>query len=240
MGKNKGYLIIQRSLFDHWIWDEKPYSKGQAWIDLIRLANYEDKKFLAGRNVIQIKRGTFFTSIKHLADSWGWGVRKTRDFLSSLSSDSMVTTKSTTQGTMITIVNYAKHQDLGQTKGTTKGTTYSTTNVKQKANESKTESTQLNKVNKRKEREFFLTPTAKEIKKHFSQNDYRSDPEEFFDYYESKSWKGITDWEAAARRWERKFKGDSSTEPDPWENYEDPYAEFRDAIAKKHKKGHEA
>lgn len=232
MGTDKGYIIIKRELFDHWIWDEKPFSKGQAWIDMIRLANFSSKKFIIGAEAIPVPRGSFFTSIKHLSDRWGWSRKKTILFLTLLENEKMATTKGLSKGTLVTIVNYAKYQSLGQAKDTTKDTT--------RGKRGDNEGTQLNKDNKRKEREFFLTPTAREIKKYFSQNDYRSDPEEFFDYYESKGWKGIEDWEAAARRWERKFKGDSSTEPDPWENYEDPYAEFRDAIAKKHKKGHEA
>lgn len=232
MGTDKGFLIIQRELFDHWIWNEKPYSKGQAWIDMIRLANYANKKFRIGTDTVSIPRGSFFTSLKHLSDRWGWSLKKTRLFLTLLENEKMATTKGQSKGTLVTIVNYAKYQSLGQTKGTTKGQT--------RGKQGASKGQQLNKDNTGKERKFFLTPSASEIKKYFSQNNYHSDPEEFFDYYESRGWKEITDWEAAARRWERKFTGEASTDLDPWDNYEDPYAEFRDAIAKKRQKGQEA
>lgn len=40
----KNFLPLNRSIQKHWLWNEKPFSKGQAWIDLILLANYEDTK----------------------------------------------------------------------------------------------------------------------------------------------------------------------------------------------------
>jgi hypothetical protein len=35
----KGFVSIHREIMDHWIWQDKPVSKGQAWVDLILLAN---------------------------------------------------------------------------------------------------------------------------------------------------------------------------------------------------------
>ena len=41
MNTQKGFVGVHRSLQEHWLWDEKPFSKGQAWIDLIMLANID-------------------------------------------------------------------------------------------------------------------------------------------------------------------------------------------------------
>ena len=38
------FFLVNRSILNHWVWDDKPFSKGQAWIDLIALANHTDKK----------------------------------------------------------------------------------------------------------------------------------------------------------------------------------------------------
>lgn len=114
-----GYFKIDRQLFEHWVWNDKPFSKGQAWIDLIGLANYEDGKTPYKGEVITCERGTVNRSISYLAKRWGWSRDKARTFLGLLESDNMIRTKATTHHTTITLVNYDKFQDLPTTNPTT-------------------------------------------------------------------------------------------------------------------------
>lgn len=119
MRNNKGWICLHRSLGDHFLWDDKPFSRGQAWIDLLLLANHEDKKVLYQGKLMLFKRGTVYRSILSLAERWGWDRKKVRRFLDLLVAEKMITTQSTTQGTTISIVNYRLYQDLGATKRTT-------------------------------------------------------------------------------------------------------------------------
>lgn len=114
-----GFFKIDRQIFDHWLWEDKPFSKGQAWIDLIGLANYEDGKTAYQGKVISCERGTVYRSFSYLANRWGWSRKKVKAFIDLLESDGMVTTKVTTHRTTITLINYGKFQDWGTTKGTT-------------------------------------------------------------------------------------------------------------------------
>lgn len=114
-----GYFKVDRQLFEHWVWDDKPFSKGQAWIDLIGLANYEDSKTPYMGKVITCKRGTVYRSITYLADRWGWSRDKTRNFLKLLESDNMIRVKATTNQTTITLINYGKFQDWVTTDSST-------------------------------------------------------------------------------------------------------------------------
>lgn len=114
-----GFFKVDRQIFDHWLWEDKPFSKGQAWIDLIGLANYEDGKATYQGEVIECERGTVYRSFTYLAARWGWSRKKVKSFIGTLESDGMVTTKVTTHRTTITLVNYGKFQDWGTTKGTT-------------------------------------------------------------------------------------------------------------------------
>lgn len=107
-----GFFKVDRQIFNHWLWEEKPFSKGQAWIDLIGLANYEDGKTTFRGQVVVCKRGTVYRSISYLADRWGWSRDKTRRFLKLLESDSMIQLKSTSNNTVITLMNYGKFQDV--------------------------------------------------------------------------------------------------------------------------------
>ena len=113
----QGWVAICRAIQEHWLWTEKPFSKGQAWIDLIMLANYEDKKMPYKGKVITCERGTVNLSISFLADRWGWSRHKTRDFLKLLEADNMVTVNATTNRTTITIENYALYNDVPAKKG---------------------------------------------------------------------------------------------------------------------------
>lgn len=123
----KGYISINRSIEDHWLWQQKPFSKGQAWIDLLILANHAEVKQPHGDTVNIYQRGVVHRSIYFLAERWGWDRRTVKRFLNVLESDEMVSVNGTTNGTTITIVNYGKYQNGGTTHGTTDGTTHGTT-----------------------------------------------------------------------------------------------------------------
>jgi DNA replication protein DnaD len=114
--RKEGYIKIERTLQHHWLWEDKPFSKGQAWIDLILMANHEDKKFPYKNTVIEGKRGTVYRSKTYLANRWGWDRKKVTQFLKQLQNDEMVALTTTTHGTTVSLINYDKFQDSGSTK----------------------------------------------------------------------------------------------------------------------------
>lgn len=70
------------------------------------------------------------------------------------------------------------------------------------------------KKEKRKKKEVFAKPTVKEVTEYCSERKNNIDPEQFFDFYESKGWKisrdPMSDWKAAVRNWERRRQADSA------------------------------
>ena len=118
----KGWISLHRQIWDNWVWKDKPFSKGQAWIDLLLMANYEDKKVLIGNQLITVKRGSLVTSVRKLCDRWGWSNTKVRAFLSLLEQDGMLIVKSDAKKTTLTIVNYSDYQDLNISKNDAKTT----------------------------------------------------------------------------------------------------------------------
>jgi len=115
---NKGWISLYRSIQDHWLWQEKPFSKAQAWLDLLLSANHKEAKILMDNTLIKLEKGSFFTSELKLADRWGWSKKKVRNFLELLSNDNMIVKESTKKGTKITIVNYEVYQQRGNHEGT--------------------------------------------------------------------------------------------------------------------------
>ena len=113
---NEGWISIHRSLQSHWLWADKPFSKGQAWIDILLLANHQDNKFLLGNELVEVKQGSFITSEVKLMERWGWSKSKVRSFLKLLESDEMLIKKSDTKKTTLTVVNYSHYQDKETTE----------------------------------------------------------------------------------------------------------------------------
>ena len=127
---DKGWIKLNRQIQDHWIW--KNHEFAYAWIDLLLMVNRAEKKILVDNKLITIKRGQTLTSIKKLADRWGWSRKKVYSFLGALERDRMVVKKSTSRYTTLTIVNYGKYQDHGNSKGNTQGTSLGTTEEQQR------------------------------------------------------------------------------------------------------------
>ncbi|AUM89191.1 hypothetical protein RSJ15_16335 [Clostridium botulinum] len=118
-GEGKGWISLYRSIQDHWLWQEKPFSKGQAWMDLLLSANHKDKKIVFDSNLIEVERGQFITSVRKLCDRWGWSNSKVKKFLDTLQSDEMIHYKSDTKKTTINIEKYEVYQVLSDTKNDT-------------------------------------------------------------------------------------------------------------------------
>lgn len=113
----KGYIKLYRQIQDCWIWfDDDKFTKGQAWVDLLMLANHKDKKASFKDEIIHIKRGQYVTSIKKLSERWGWSFNTTKKFLNLLESDNMLIRRSDNKKTLITIVNYEIYQGSDEDK----------------------------------------------------------------------------------------------------------------------------
>lgn len=116
------YFKIDRGIQDHWLWADKPFSRGQAWIDLLLLAAYKDHRGIVNGHIVTRKRGEVHASIVFLADRWGWSRNKVYRFLNELKKEQMVTTNGTADGTTLYIEKYAIYQDAYTADGTTNGT----------------------------------------------------------------------------------------------------------------------
>ena len=116
-----GWIRLDRNLQRHWIWSGEPFSRGQAWIDLLMSACWREQKQLF-KGKIQIQEvGKVYISKSYLATRWHWDRRKVDRFLSTLASDGMIQLECTTDGTVIAIENYEIYQLCGTADGTSDG-----------------------------------------------------------------------------------------------------------------------
>ena len=110
-----GFLRISRRLFKHWIWEsDEPFCKRAAWIDLCQRAAWEaHKKQINGKPLV-LERGDLAASVRYLAKAWNWKPAKVQRFLKSLVNDTMITTRTDTGITIITISNYKRYNPFNE------------------------------------------------------------------------------------------------------------------------------
>lgn len=207
---NEGWAKIYRSLSDHWLWEDKPFSKGQAWIDLLLLVNHSEKKTMIDGRLETVSVGQTITSTRKLCDRWGWSNTKVRNFLKMLENESMIIVKSDSKKTVINIVNYSVYQDSDNKKETVKRqSSDSQTTVKHTNKNEKNEKNEKNNIRR------FTPPTYEQVSSYCLERNNNVDAHRFVDHYEANGWmRGKTkmkDWKAAVRFWERSNGGGSKT-----------------------------
>ena len=84
-----GYIRLSRRFFDTEEWAQpRKFSKAEAWLDLIAMASYADRKVSIddkGRKV-ELLRGEIIASQRFLAKRWGWGLGSVNRYLDAMAS----------------------------------------------------------------------------------------------------------------------------------------------------------
>lgn len=109
--KGRGWISIYRDIQENWLWEIKPFSYGQAWIDLLLSVNHKEQKVLINSDFIAVKKGEMITSQVKLGGKWGWDRKKVKKFLDLLKEDSMITYEATNHFTLVKVLNYDVYQD---------------------------------------------------------------------------------------------------------------------------------
>ena len=117
----KGYIGLFRKLQDHWIWDDKPVARGQAWVDMLLWASHRDREAPAIEGFVEIKKGEFIRTLRQMGDAWGWSKNKVKRYLDVLQKANMIRLKSGTKTTHVSICKYRTYRELVLKGGTKKG-----------------------------------------------------------------------------------------------------------------------
>jgi len=133
-----GWISVYRKIQSSWLWEDKPFSKGQAWIDILLECNHSEKKVLIGNELLLVKRGESINSLDTWAKRWGWHRSAVRRFLILLETETMIERKTAHNTTHLSVVNYDTYQ--------MKENEFET-NLKQSRNESETNLTTNNNIN---------------------------------------------------------------------------------------------
>ena len=105
-----GYALIHRKIINNSLYFAEVFSRNQAWIDMILIANYTNRKIDIRGNLISVSRGQIARSEANLAERWKWSRGKVRRFLKVLVDEGMIVQQKTPAITLISIVNYDAYQ----------------------------------------------------------------------------------------------------------------------------------
>jgi hypothetical protein len=142
-----GWVKIYRKIADGPDWFAEVFTKPQAWIDLILIANHKDGFFYVRGNKVIVKRGQIGWSPEKLGERWRWSRGKVIRFLKTLENDEQIVQHKSHITTTLSIINY----ELYQGNGTTDDTTSSTTDGQQTDN--RRTQTRIIKNNKKEKKE---------------------------------------------------------------------------------------
>ena len=120
-----GYVKLSRKAYAECpFWNEpRPFSRWEAWEDLIQSAAYKDHRRVVGGQVVDLQRGEILASLRFLAERWGWGLKRVRIFISLLLEMDRIRAQREAQGgTVYLLVNYDAYQSEGTAEGTEEGT----------------------------------------------------------------------------------------------------------------------
>lgn len=110
---NRGWIRLYRKISDNKLWVSEPFTRGQAWVDMLLLANHKDGFIYVRGNRVSILRGQVGWSIIKIAERWRWSRGKVIRFLNELEVDQQIVQQKNHLSSVFTIINYTEYQENG-------------------------------------------------------------------------------------------------------------------------------
>lgn len=85
-----GYIKLHRRIKDNKLWGKEPFTKIQAWIDLLLRCQWKATEVMDGMKVIPLSPGECIVSMRGLAKEWKWSENKVRRYVKWLKNDGMI------------------------------------------------------------------------------------------------------------------------------------------------------
>lgn len=180
-----GWIKLHRQILEwEWYSDNNTF---RLFIHLILKANHKEKRYKGKL----LKSGTILTSRDILAIETGLSVRQIRTSLKRLNSTNELTIKTSSQGTIIHIVNYKKYQ----------------IETNEKTSERPTNDQQTTSNNNDNNNNKFIPPSFNEVLEYCIERNNNVNANMFIDFYSAKGWyvgkNKMKDWKACIRTWEK-------------------------------------
>jgi biotin carboxyl carrier protein len=208
----EGWIKLHRKLSESDLWLSEPFTRGQAWTDLLMIANH-DEGFIRVRGIkIAVHRGQVGWSEVRLAERWHWSRTKVRSFILELQKEQQLEQQKNNKSSIITLVNFEMYQGKEQQEEQQKEPQKNSrkTAERQQKDTNKNDKNDKNLSNSDSNGRF-IKPTIEEITAYCKERGNSVDPQKWIDHYTSNGWmvgrNKMKDWKSAVRTWENNSKG---------------------------------
>ena len=191
------WIKLHRDIID-WEWYDEP-RVFRVFLHCILKANHKDNNWRGE----MIKKGSFVTSLQHLADQTHLSVQNIRTILNKLKSTKEIVIKSTNKNTIIAVCKYSTYQEdsdnsnkqLTNHQQTTNKQLTTNKNGKNVKNDKKKDITRTN----------FIKPTKQELADYCKEKGYTVNIDKYLNHYESNGWKvgknKMVSWRHSLANW---------------------------------------
>ena len=211
------FISVPRAIFDDDAFPEEPFSRREAFLDLVQRATYKQITIPVKGGVATVGRGELIVSIRKLAARWGWSKSKVEKVLDEFVSQQRIGHRTDGATTILSITNYDMFQRSVDTyKDTDQDANQDNINKDNKENKVEKKDAIASKEKSRR----FVPPTVDEVRAFCAENGCEVDAEKFVNYYSSIGWvvgkakTPMKNWKAAIRTWlandKRYTRGQSS------------------------------
>ena len=118
---DEGWIKLHRKLQHSEIWNSEKFTKGQAWIDMLMMANHKDGMFFLRGNEVHVKKGQIARAERTFCKKWKWSRGKVRRFFLWLETRQQIIQQKSRLISIVTILKYNQYQENKTTDSTTDG-----------------------------------------------------------------------------------------------------------------------
>lgn len=152
----EGWIKIYRKLGNSKFWLSEKFTRSQAWVDLLLLANHKEGMIIVRGNIIKIKRGQVGWSEVRLAKRWKWGRTRVRNFIKYLKNEQQIEQHKNFKSSIITILKYEEYQKTNSKENSRRTADEQQTNTNKNVKNDKNLNTECFFENKKTDSQDFL------------------------------------------------------------------------------------
>ncbi len=218
----EGFIALYRALLEKPIWKKSTPEQKSILITLLLMANHEENEWEWMGQKFKVFPGQFVTSLDNIVKACGKGIsiQNVRTALDRFQKLEFLTSKSTKNGRLITILNWHTYQ-VKKIKSN-KVTNKDLTKTSQRPNKDLTPNNNDNNDNN-DNKYISIPPKLEEVKIYCKERNNNVDPQKWHDFYTAKNWyigkNKMKDWKAAVRTWEKPEKSPPQSKKPTFNNF---------------------
>lgn len=107
---SEGWVKLHRALSTNPLWLSETFTRGQAWVDMLLMANHAEGFFYIRGNKVVVSRGFIGHSKDTLAKRWSWSRDRVSRYLNDLETMGQIRQQKSSILGLVEVINYGRYQ----------------------------------------------------------------------------------------------------------------------------------